>query len=141
MKKLMIEANVDNLYEVLNFVNEYLRLHNCPPEPENQIDIAVEEIFVNIAKYAYQTGDGNVAIFISAVDDEISVRFEDTGKPYNPLEQAAPDLDKPILERKIGGLGIFFVKQLMDKVEYMYVENKNVLVITKIFNTNSQSIS
>ena len=131
MKKLIIEASVKNLFVVLSFVNENLRLHNCPPGLENQIDIAVEEIFVNIAKYAYPKGNGKVTIFISAGDDEVSIRFEDTGKPHNPHEQAAPDLDKPLMEREIGGLGIFFVKKLMDKVEYMYVENKNILVMTK----------
>ena len=134
MKKLIIEARVDNLDEVLNFVNEDLQLHNCPPELVNQIDIAVEEIFVNIAKYAYQPGNGSVTIIISTEGDEVSVRFEDTGIPHNPLKQAVPDLDKPLMEREIGGLGIFFVKRFMDKVGYMYVENKNVLVMTKRIN-------
>jgi len=131
MKKLVIEASIDNLNEVLKFVNEDIERYNYPPESKNQIYVAVEEIFVNIASYAYQADNGSVAIFISAEDCRISIRFEDSGEPYNPLEQADPDLDKPLMERKIGGLGVYFVKQLMDKVEYAYVDNKNVLIMTK----------
>jgi Anti-sigma regulatory factor (Ser/Thr protein kinase) len=66
----------------------------------------VEEIFVNIASYAYSPGTGNTVIFIS-VTDKIVIRFEDSGRPYNPLEKPEPDLDKPLMERDIGGLGIF----------------------------------
>ncbi len=102
----------------------------------------MEEIFVNIANYAYAadggdspgTGDGGadgaVVIFIS-VTDKIVIRFEDTGKSYNPLENPDPDLDKPLMERDIGGLGVFLVKKMMDNVEYSRVGNRNVLVMTK----------
>ncbi len=90
----------------------------------------MEEIFVNIASYAYSPGNGNAVIFIS-VTDQIVIRFEDTGKPYNPLAKPEPDLDKPLMDRDIGGLGVFLVKKLMDNVEYTRVGNKNVLVMTK----------
>ena len=134
-KELIVEARIDNLDEVLDFVNDALDRHDCPSSMQNQIDIAVEEIFVNIARYAYEPQCGNVAIYIF-VGEEIVIRFEDSGKPYNPLEQADPDLDKPLNKRKIGGLGIFLVKQLMEKVVYTRVDNKNVLTIT---NTNLKS--
>jgi anti-sigma regulatory factor (Ser/Thr protein kinase) len=91
--------------------------------------VAAEEIFVNIANYAYppgETGD----VFISVKGDAV-LRFEDTGQPYNPLEKADPDLDVPLMEREIGGLGIYLVKNLMDKVEYEHTGGKNVLTITK----------
>ena len=133
MKELIVEASVNNLDAVLNFVNEELGRHNCPQYLQNQIDIAVEEIFMNIARYAYKPANGNVVICI-CIGEEIVIRFEDTGKPFNPLEQAAPDLDKPLAERKIGGLGIFMVRQLMDKIVYSFVDNKNVLIIRKKIN-------
>jgi len=127
-KKLEVEANIENLDAVLDFINA--ELPNCPLELRNNIDVAVEEIFVNIANYAYKPDKGNVAIYISA-KQKISIKFEDKGRAYNPLEQGEPDLDKPLMERKIGGLGIFLVKKLMDDVEYMRTENKNILIITK----------
>ena len=130
MKKLIVEASIDKLDEVLDFVNEDLERHHCPPNSRHQIDIAVEEIFVNITNYAYKPAKGNVTICISTGEETI-IRFEDMGKPYNPLEQAAPDLDKPLKERKIGGLGIFLAKQLMDEVVYTHADNKNILIMTK----------
>ena len=133
MKELIVEASVNYLDEVLGFVNEEIERHNCPPELQNEIDIAVEEIFVNIARYAYKPAKGNVTVCIF-IGEEIVIRFEDTGKPYNPLEQAAPALDKPLMERKIGGLGIFMVRQLMDEVVYSFVDNKNILIIRKKIN-------
>jgi len=130
MKKLTVKASIDNLDEVLDFVNENLERRNCPLALRHQIDTAVDEVFMNIAHYAYKPAEGYVVIYIST-EEEILIRFEDTGEPYNPLEQAAPDLGKPLMERKIGGLGIFMIKQLMDKVVYTRAGNKNVLIMTK----------
>ena len=133
MKELTVEASIHNLDEVLDFVNWELDLHNCPQYMRNEINIAVEEIFMNITLYAYKPARGNVTILIFT-GEEIVILFEDTGRHYNPLEQAAPDLDKPLMERKIGGLGIFMVKKLMDEVMYSYLDNKNVLTIKKKIN-------
>jgi len=130
MKKLIVEASVNNLEKVMNFVNSSLEEHNCEPDLQNQIDIAVEEIYINIVNYAYKPENGDVVIFISA-GEEIVIRFEDTGRPYNPLEKADPDLSKPLMERKIGGLGIYLTKNLMDKVTYSRVDNANILTMTK----------
>ncbi|MCL2768129.1 MAG: ATP-binding protein [Synergistaceae bacterium] len=135
MRELTIEANIENLNTVLDFVNEDLERHNCEPDLQREIDIAVEEVFVNIASYAYQPAKGNVTIFIST-GKEVVVRFEDMGIPYNPLEQICPDLCKPITEREIGGLGVYFVKQMMDKVEYKHVDNKNILIVAKEIKKN-----
>jgi sigma-B regulation protein RsbU (phosphoserine phosphatase) len=133
LKKLEIEAGIENLNKVLEFVNTELDQRGCPSGIQGEIDTAAEEIFMNIANYAYNPDKGNAAIFISVTDKAI-IRFEDTGRPYNPLEQAGPDLNKPLMEREPGGLGIFLVLKLMDNVEYSRVENKNVLVITKAIN-------
>jgi serine phosphatase RsbU (regulator of sigma subunit)/anti-sigma regulatory factor (Ser/Thr protein kinase)/HAMP domain-containing protein len=135
MKKLEIKASLENLNKVLDFINTELEQGGCPREIQEKIEVAVEEIFVNIADYAYADNgaDGAVVIFIS-VTDKIVIRFEDTGRAYNPLEKQEPDLSKPLLERDIGGLGVFLVKKLMDNVEYSYVDNKNVLVMSKAIN-------
>jgi len=130
MKKLEIKASIENLNKVLDFINTELEQRGCPHEVQEKIEVAVEEIFVNISDYAYSPDNGNTDISIS-VTDKIVIRFEDTGMPYNPLDKAEPDLDKPLLERDIGGLGVFLVKKLMDNVEYSRVGNRNVLVMTK----------
>ena len=130
MNELIVAASIENLDEVTDFVNTELERNHCPPELQNQIDLAVEEIFVNIASYAYTPASGNVAISITVEEDAV-IRFEDTGNFFNPLEQPDPDLDKPLMEREIGGLGIFFVKKTMDKIDYMRVADKNVFTMTK----------
>ncbi|MDR0316535.1 MAG: SpoIIE family protein phosphatase [Treponema sp.] len=132
MKELKVEARTENLDKVIKFVNTELEQHKCPPNIEGEIDLAVEEIFMNITNYAYQPERGNVAIFIS-VKDKALIKFEDTGRPYNPLEQPDPDLNKPLQEREPGGLGVFLTKKLMNTVEYTRVEQKNVLVMTKTY--------
>jgi serine phosphatase RsbU (regulator of sigma subunit)/anti-sigma regulatory factor (Ser/Thr protein kinase) len=129
-KKLDINASLENLNKVLEFISEELDKRECPEDIQEKIEVAVEEIFVNIVNYAYTPDSGNAAIFIN-VTDTIVIRFEDTGKPYNPLDNKEPDLNKPLLERDIGGLGVFLVKKLMDNVEYSRVDNKNVLIMTK----------
>jgi len=133
VKKLDINASLENLNKALDFINTELERHGCSKDIRGKIEIAVEEIFVNIADYAYSPDSGNAVIFLS-VTDTITIRFEDTGKPYNPLEKPEPDLSKPLMERDIGGLGVFLVKKLMDNVEYSRVGNKNVLVMTKAIN-------
>ena len=130
MKKLTVAANIENLSEVINFVNVELECKDCPTELLNQIDLAVEEIFVNIVNYADTPANSSVAISVSVAEEAV-IMFEDAGKFFNPLEYPDPDLDKPLMERKIGGLGIFFVKKAMDKIDYMRIGDKNVLTMTK----------
>lgn len=131
MKELTIEATLERLDEVLDFVNAELEENGCDMKIETQVGIAVEEIFVNIAHYAYNPEIGGAVIRIS-VGDEIIIEFEDKGVPYNPLIKIDPDITKNAEEREIGGLGIFMVKKIMDSVEYHHVDNKNVLTIKKV---------
>ena len=130
MRELTIEASPENLNDVTNIVCEELEAVRCPPKLQMQISLAVEEIFINIACYAYSPATGNAVIRIS-IDDAVVIRFEDTGKPYNPLETPSPDITLPADEREIGGLGVFMVKHLMDEVAYSYENGKNILTVTK----------
>ena len=134
-KEFTVAASVENIDKVIDFVNAELERNGCPPELLNHIDLAVEEIFVNIANYAYTPTSGDATINITVGEDAV-IRFEDSGKFFNPLEHPDPDLDKPLMEREIGGLGIVFVKKTMDKVDYRRIGNKNVLTITKKFPVN-----
>ena len=133
MDKIKIEAKVDNLDEVLSFVDERLEDAGCPVKIQTQIDIAVEEIYVNIASYAYGQETGNADISIEILDDPLTavISFSDSGIPYNPLEKEDPDITLPAEERPIGGLGIYMVKKSMDEVEYEHKEGCNVFTIKK----------
>ncbi|MDR2572033.1 MAG: ATP-binding protein [Oscillospiraceae bacterium] len=131
MKELMIEAKIEKLDVVLDFVSAELEAVDCSMKLQMQITVAVEEIFVNIAHYAYDPEEGDVMIRVT-VGDEVIIEFEDSGKPYNPLEKSDPDIAASLEEREIGGLGIFMVKNIMDAVDYRYEAEKNILLIKKV---------
>ncbi len=133
MKELRVEATIENLSKVQGFVEEFLEEHDCPMKQIITINIAVEEIYVNIAHYAYAPNTGEALIQIDAADGEVTIIFEDSGVPYNPLEKADPDVTLSAEEREIGGLGIFMVKKSMDAMEYEYRDNKNILTLRKRF--------
>ena len=105
----------------------------CPMLTQTAIDIAVEELFVNIAGYAYRPEIGIAVIQVSVFEDPLSVEitFIDNGKQYDPLAKDDPDTTLSVKERKKGGLGIFMVKKSMDNVKYEYKDGKNILTIKK----------
>ena len=133
MKEITIEAKVDNLDRVLSFVDEQLEGAGCPMKIQMQIDIAVEEIFVNIAHYAYQTKTGKAVVRVEILPDppSVDITFIDNGVPYDPLAKADPDITLSAEERQIGGLGIFMVKKSMDDVHYEYMDGHNILTLKK----------
>ena len=135
MSILNIDAEVSNLDKVLAFVDKQLENYGCSPKAQMQIDVAVEEIFVNIASYAYKPEKGVAAISVETQDAPLAViiTFTDGGVPYNPLKKPDPDVTLPAEERQIGGLGIYMVKKSMDNVSYEYKNGKNILTITKNF--------
>ena len=130
MRELSIDAATDNLDVVLDFVNTALEEGGCPLKLQTKICVAVEELFVNIAHYAYKDEIGKATIRIT-VGGEVIIEFEDEGLPFNPLEKEDPDIKTSIRDREIGGMGIFMVKQIMDSVEYLRENDKNMLTIRK----------
>ncbi len=133
MDRLSVEAKVENLYQITDYVEETLESLGVPMEHITSICIAIEEVYVNIASYAYMDETGKVDLEIDTKDSFIKIVFFDEGTPYNPLEKEDPDLDLPPEERQQGGLGIFMVKNIMDDVQYEYKDNKNVLTLIKHF--------
>ena len=133
MKEIDILAERKNLPRVLEFVDGELEALDCGIRIITQIDVAVEEIFVNISSYAYDPEIGPAQIRVEILEDPISVviSFIDNGKPYDPLAKPDPDLKIPVKNRKKGGLGIFMVKKTMDDVSYEYKDGQNILTITK----------
>lgn len=133
MAQITIPALLDNLEMALHFVELQMESAQCPPAFRNQVELAVEEIFVNIARYAYQPEQGKVTIECLTTEKPCSVTiiFCDEGKPYNPLQRKDPDLHLGVEERPIGGLGILMVKKLMDTVTYEFRDGKNRLTLKK----------
>ena len=117
----------------LKNTDEELVALSCPPDQQIQIQIAVEELFVNIAHYAYNPEVGPATVRVDVEDDPISVviTFIDNGVPYDPLAKDDPDITLSAQERDIGGLGIYMVKMSMDDVSYEYKDGRNILTIKK----------
>lgn len=130
---LTVKADVNNLSEVQSFIDERLESAGCSMKAQIQIDVAVEEIYVNICHYAYkdkgETGDAAISM---RIDDGVAeIVFTDSGIQYDPLSNEEPDVTLSAEEREIGGLGIFITRKTMDEVKYEYVDGKNNLTLLK----------
>ena len=134
LKEITLEATVAHIDVVTDFVNEELEALDCPMKPQMQIDVAVEEIFVNIAHYAYAPDVGSVTVRVETASEpkRVTITFIDRGVPYDPLQKPDPDVTLSADDRPIGGLGIFMVKKSMDDIRYEYKDGQNVLTISKL---------
>ena len=133
MKELTIAATVENIEVVTDFVNQQLELLECPMKAQMQIDIAIDELFSNIAHYSYNPEVGQATVRVEVVENPLAVTitFIDNGIPYDPLAKEDPDLTLSAEERQIGGLGIYMVKKSMDDITYEYKDGQNILTIKK----------
>lgn len=133
MKELTIEAVLENVDTVVDFIDEQLAEYGCGMKEKMAIDVAADELFTNIASYAYNLEKGNVTVRVEVFEDPLAVEitFIDNGVPYDPLAKADPDTTLSVEDRPIGGLGIFIVKKSMDAVNYEYKEGRNILTIRK----------
>lgn len=131
--ELTVEAKHANLPAVQAFIEERLSAVDCTPKAQMQVGLVAEEVFVNIAEYAYAPGKGRATVRVEAEKDpaRLKLTFIDSGRPFNPLQKADPDVTLPAAQRGIGGLGIFLSKKLMDDVRYEYRSGRNVLTLTK----------
>ena len=135
IEKIVIEARRENLDQVLGFMDAHLERRDCPMKVMLQLDIAVEELFVNIANYAYGDQVGQAMIQLQEEHDPegISITFIDEGMPFDPLAKPDPDVTLGAMDRSVGGLGIYMVKKSMDDMKYRYEDNRNILTIRKNF--------
>lgn len=131
MNKLTVEASLDKLETVTEFVEQQLENFDCPMKAMTQFSIAIDEVFSNIALYAYPSGTGPVTIIAEKEPSSISLCFVDEGTAYDPLKKEDPDISLSAEEREIGGLGIFMVKKIMDDVSYERKDGCNILTIKK----------
>ena len=135
MKTLTVPAERNELDTVQGFVDEALDQVPCTPETRLQLQIAVEELFVNIASYAYapNIGEAVIGCHVEQEPPSVTIQFRDWGKPFDPLAREDADITLSAEDRKIGGLGIYMVKNSMDDVRYQYENGQNVLTIRKNF--------
>ena len=133
MTSKTFKATTEALSDVLGFVDLMLEKYECPMKLQTAICVAIEEVFVNVARYAYGGGDGDVRFEIGFEPESraVTMRMTDGGVPFDPLKRPDPDITLPAEEREIGGLGIFITKKTMDSVEYTYENGKNILTMTK----------
>ena len=133
-KTMLLTAELSRVDEVTDFINAELEAHDVPMKTIMQIDIAVEEIFVNIAHYAYHPEVGTAAVTVAVLDEPpcVEIRLTDRGRPYDPLKREDPDVTLGVEDRQIGGLGVYMVKKSMDEVSYAYEDGQNILTIRKL---------
>lgn len=131
MKELTLEAKIENVGAVTEFIDAELEKLDCSFKAQTQLDVAIDELFSNVANYAYGEGSGNVSVAFEHADGVVTITFIDSGIPYNPLNAEDPDITLSAEERGIGGLGIFLVKKTMDDVRYEYRDGQNILSIVK----------
>ena len=127
------KAKTEALSDVLGFVDEMLEKYECPMKIQTAVCVAIEEVFVNVARYAYENGEGDVTLGIGFDKEnrKITFRMRDKGVPFDPLKKPDPDITLSAEEREIGGLGIFITKKTMDTVEYTYENGENTLTMIK----------
>ena len=133
MENLTIDAKIENLPAVTQFITDALESRNCSLKIIMQIELVIEEIFVNISNYAYKNNSGTATICRDFEDNPsaLNLIFMDSGIKYNPLEHEDPDINLSAEDREIGGLGIFLVKKNVDEISYKYEGDKNILSIKK----------
>ena len=134
-KKIRVAATKENLETVTAFLDEILDEKDCPLKIRLQIDLALEEMYINIANYAYtpKTGEMELRVEFDEAERELTLVLIDSGLPYDPLAKKDPDVTLSAEKRKIGGLGIYLVKKTMDSMTYERRDGRNIVTMKKKF--------
>ena len=132
---ITVPAKVDQLHRVLTFIHDELGRRLCPIAVQNQLDIALEELFVNICRYAYadqdEPGTCRVEYVFNAHPNAITIQLSDQGVAFNPLDREEPELPTSVEDATVGGLGIFMAKRLVDDLSYVRDGDTNVVAFRK----------
>ena len=133
MPIITLPAKIEKIEEATGFLDAILEEAGCSMRAQIQLDIALDEMMSNVARYAYASGEGDITIAVDILDDRAHVvlTLMDNGVPYDPLKKDDPDITLSAEERKIGGLGIFIVKQSMDSMTYAYENGQNAITMVK----------
>lgn len=135
MKSITLPATIDSINNATDFINEVLEEADCPMRTKIQLDIALDELMSNVARYAYPQGEGDITVSVEILETpkRVVLTLIDSGIPYDPLKKDDPDVSLSAEEREIGGLGIYIVKESMDDLQYEYKNNQNIVTIVKRF--------
>lgn len=135
MNSITVQAELEQLATVTEYVNELLRAEDCPKRKILLVDVAIDEIFCNISRYGYGDEKGPITVCVDTESSpgSVTLSFRDRGIPFNPLLRRDPDVTLPLEKRPIGGLGIYILKKTMDDVSYEYRDGQNVLTIREAF--------
>lgn len=133
MTQITLPALTENIECATDFLNEILEKEGCSTRIQTQLDIVLDELMSNVARYAYTPDIGDVTLSVDILDEpkRVVLTLTDSGVPYDPLEKEDPDITLTAEERKIGGLGIFIVKKTMDTIKYAYKNKQNIVTIIK----------
>ncbi len=133
MNEITLKATIENIPRATAFIDEALEAAACSMKAQMQIDVAIDELFSNIALYAYAPGSGSATVRVETELDPPAaiITFIDRGVPFDPLSACTPDVSLPACERDAGGLGVFMVKKIMDEVVYAYRDGENIIRIKK----------
>ena len=133
MKEITLPAIAESIPKVTEWIDAALEELGCSMKAQMQLDVAIDELFGNIAAYAYGQGQGDATVRLdfNETDRTVSITFLDSGMPFDPLAKDDPNVNVPAAERAIGGLGIYLVKKTMDSMEYRFENGMNILTIHK----------
>jgi anti-sigma regulatory factor (Ser/Thr protein kinase) len=131
MKKfLYLKNNISEIEKLTEMVNEFGKRHTLSGNVIHDATLALEEIVSNIVFYAYTDEDEHEIEVVMGINrDQLFFKVKDDGIAFNPLKNPEPDVSKPFEEKEIGGLGIYLVKNLMDELEYLRENEKNILTM------------
>ncbi len=133
MREVTFPATDEALQDANEFMESALEEAGCTMKNQMKIMVALEELFVNVVHYAYEDAGDDVDRYVKLAldfdDDDMILKIIDSGKPFNPLKKKDPDINLSAEERKIGGLGIYMVKQTMDEVDYDHDDGCNIVTI------------
>jgi len=129
---ISVKNNVSELKKINHILEVFVKSNNLSSQVLFALNLSIEEILTNIITYGFEDSSEHfILLRMEKEDGLINIRIEDDGKPFNPLDCDEPDLDKPLEDREMGGLGIFLIKSYMDDVQYQREENKNLISMTK----------
>ena len=135
-KIITVEASMENLDKITSFVEAFLDDYACPMKIAMKILLCVEELYANVVNYAYGSRGGNCTIELEGkayeTENEVCICMRDQGVPFDPFAKEDPDITLSAEERKLGGLGIYMVKKMMDEFRYEYKDGKNIVTVCKV---------
>ncbi|MFH0738413.1 MAG: ATP-binding protein [Candidatus Omnitrophota bacterium] len=131
MLKIALAAKIENLEAMFRFIRKAAQAQGFDEKKVSQVQLAAEEALVNVIKYAYPDKSGDLEINCNNKEGSLEIEISDSGIPFDPLSLPEPDIHSPMEKRKIGGLGIFMLRKIMDEVKYKREDNRNILTLIK----------